>query len=385
MAPVFQTEKTEGNARLGVILTPHGRVETPAFMPVGTAATVKGLTPRELWELGARIVVANTYHLFIRPGVVPVRRCGGLHAFMAWPGVILTDSGGYQIVSLNQLAQVLDDGVVFRSPWDGTLVTLSPKLVVSVQLEWGSDIVMVLDHCPPWPAGRRAVQQSVERTVRWARQSQQVFWEKLAKNDSFWSPPSRPLLFGIVQGGVYADLRKACATALAEMELDGYAIGGVSVGEPEELLVESIEATVPWLPTGKPRYAMGLGEPWQVVELVARGVDLFDCVLPTRLARHGVAYTSCGRLSLRRKELSEDVSPLEEGCSCYACQHFSRAYLRHLWKAREILGVVLLSLHNTCYYVSLMQRIRDALRAGEWERFRRAFLGHNRKGGEVWE
>jgi queuine tRNA-ribosyltransferase len=370
---MFEIEQKENKARLGRLRTTHGVISTPTFMPVGTAATVKGVPPRDLWDIGVQVLVANTYHLLLRPGLGVIRRSGGLHRFMNWQGAILTDSGGYQVVSLAPLKSVCEEGVLFRSPWDGSLLRLTPSSVIEAQLELGSDLLMVLDDCPPWPALRSAVRDSVERTVRWAKEARGYFWRALEKRQS-QGQVERPLLFGIVQGGIHADLRQECAKKLQELELDGYAIGGVSVGEPEELLLEAVEATVEVLPEKRPRYAMGLGEPWQLVELVARGVDLFDCVLPTRLARHGVAYTSGGRLCVRKAELAEDLSPLDRDCSCYACHHFSRAYLRHLFKAKEILGLLLLSLHNTCYYVTLMQRIRSALRCGRFEEFRRSLL-----------
>ncbi|MGD9896077.1 MAG: tRNA guanosine(34) transglycosylase Tgt [Candidatus Methylacidiphilaceae bacterium] len=360
-------------ARTGELSTGHGSVRTPAFMPVGTRGTVKGVFPRDLLELGASIILCNTYHLLLRPGIDLLRHLGGLHRFLGWPGAILTDSGGYQVFSLASLRSVDDRGVAFRSHLDGSSLFLSPELAVEFQLIAGSDLVMSLDECPPWPASPSALDLAVRRTVLWAARGKET-WERLRESYSALPTPDAGL-FGIVQGGGNAKLRALCAEELGAIGFDGFAIGGVSVGEPPEEGLRAVGETVPCLDPERPRYVMGVGEPWQIVEMVNLGIDLFDCVLPTRLARHGVAYTEAGRLSLRNRSFRLDPEPLSVECGCYTCRHFQRAYLRHLLKSEEILGVMLLTLHNLYFYLCLMRGIRAALEAGRWE----AFLSEQRK------
>jgi queuine tRNA-ribosyltransferase len=363
---MFELLKTDSAslARLGRLTTRHGVVDTPVFMPVGTQASVKALDPRELREMGTQIVLGNSYHLYIRPGLDVLRAAGGLHAFMAWPGPILTDSGGFQVFSLAKIRKIQPHGVEFRSHVDGTLLFLGPKEVMSIQRELGSDIAMVFDDCPPHTAAPRELRAAVERTLRWAREC--------------WEQPRAPgqAVFGIVQGGCSATLRKECATTLVELGFDGYAIGGVSVGEPEAEMMKAVELTVPFLPETRPRYAMGLGTPAQLVELVARGVDMFDCVLPTRVARNGTAFTRHGTVSIKAGFNKNDARPIEEGCACFACRHFTRAYLRHLLNVKEILGLRMLSVHNSHLFLHLMADIRAHLAAGSFGEFRREFVAH---------
>lgn len=358
----------DSKARLGRLDTPHGVIETPVFMPVGTQASVKAVSPTELEELRASIILSNSYHLFIRPGLEVIREVGGLHAFMGWNGPILTDSGGFQVFSLAKLRKVTEEGVRFQSHVDGSPLFIGPREAVSIQRTLGSDIMMAFDECPPWPAEKDAVREAVERTVRWA----EVCRQEQAVQPA--GPTPGQMLFGIVQGGGYADLRRECAERLVAMDFPGYAIGGVSVGEPEPEMMKAVEATEPWLPAGKPRYTMGLGQPHQIVKLVARGVDMFDCVLPTRVARNGTAYTRGGTLNLKRADLRLDRGPIEEGCACYACRRFSRAYVRHLLKAEEILGLRLVTLHNLHFYVNLMREIRQSLADGGFGEWSEKFL-----------
>jgi len=376
-------------ARRGRIATGHGVVETPAFMPVGTQGTVKAVTPRELRELSAQIVLGNTYHLFVRPGLDVIRHLGGLHQFMNWDGPILTDSGGYQIFSLAKLRKITEDGVHFQNHVDGTPAFISPEIAMEIQATLGSDIAMVLDECPPWPCERDYAATSLEMTTRWAKRCKQ--WieanierrtpntEHRVEEGHAGTPtraPAHTLVFGIVQGATFDDLRKASAEALVEIGFDGYAIGGVSVGEPEELMMRAVEASEPSLPADKPRYAMGLGTPPQLLELIARGVDMFDCVLPTRLARNGTAFTAAGTLNLKNAEFAMQKGPIEEGCECPACREFSRAYIRHLVKAEEILGLRLITLHNLHFYLELMRRARIAIENGAFEKLRKDFVSN---------
>jgi len=350
--------------RAGVLETAHGRVETPVFMPVGTQGTVKGMSPRELREVGTRILLGNTYHLYLRPGVEVIRKAGGLHAFMGWEGPILTDSGGYQVFSLAALRKVDDRGVLFRSHIDGSEHFLSPEKVMDIQMALGSDIMMVLDECPPSDAPREMVGRAVERTGAWARRS----LERVGPR-----PPGRGL-FGIVQGGLYADLRRESAQALASLGFDGYAIGGLGLGESREEMLAAVEATTEHLPPDRPRYFMGLGSPAEIVAVIARGVDMFDCVLPTRLGRHGTAMTRRGNVVVRNAAYAEDFGPLEEGCGCYACRNFTRAYIRHLVSAKEILGLVLLTHHNLHFLHRLMAEARQAVLSGRFEEWSQEFL-----------
>ena len=360
---MFELLKTDVStkARLGRLLTPHGVIDTPVFMPVGTQGTVKTMDPRELREVGAQIILSNTYHLCIRPGMEIMRHAGGLHRFMSWPGPILTDSGGYQVFSLARIRKVRPDGVAFRSHLDGSAFFLGPKEAMEIQRVLGSDIAMVLDECPPHNCAPKTALQAVERTVHWAAQCRQQ--------------PRAPgqLVFGIVQGGCDAALRERCAKALVALEFDGYAIGGVSVGEPESEMMKAVEYTEPHLPPHQARYAMGLGTPAQLVELVARGVDMFDCVLPTRIARNGAAFTRAGTVNIKASYCKNDLGPIEPGCECYACQTFSRAYLRHLFNVEEILALRMLSVHNVYCYLKLMEDVRKQIANGTFAEFRRAF------------
>jgi queuine tRNA-ribosyltransferase len=366
MAPAFEVSAGPEGFRLGRLRLPHGEIETPVFMPVGTQASVKTMLPAELEEIGVSILLSNTYHLHLRPGADTVARMGGLHRFMGWPKPILTDSGGYQVFSLAPLREVGERGVAFRSHLDGSECFLGPREAMEIQHKLGSDIAMVLDECPPWPCAEPAARAAVERSVRWAAECRD--WKaRLA-------PGSPNLLFGIVQGGSHAALRDECARRLVETGFDGYAIGGVSVGEPEAEMMRAIEASVPALPADRPRYAMGLGSPPQVVEMVARGVDMFDCVLPTRVARNGVAFTPEGYLHVSAGRYREEEGPIQEGCPCPACRGFSRAYLRHLFNAEEILALRLVTWHNLVFYIRLMRGIREAIRAGNFAAFRRDFL-----------
>ena len=354
-------ECPQTRARAGLLHTPHGTVETPVFMPVGTQATVKGLTQRDLAdELGVQILLANTYHLFLRPGHELIRDLGGLHHFMAWPNAILTDSGGFQVFSLSGMRQVTDRGVIFRSHLDGDPHTFTPESTVDVQLALGSDILMVLDECPEYPVSHESARQSMERTVRWARQAQEHYQRRIAGS------PARHALFPIVQGSMFPDLRRRCAEALVELDSGGYAIGGLSVGEPRPLSLEMVEATESILPRTRPRYAMGVGMPAELPEYVARGVDMMDCVLPSRNARNGYLFTSEGRLIIKHARFKGDARPLDPNCRCYTCTTYSRAYLRHLFLAGEILFAVLATRHNIQRYLDIMREIRQAILSGSF-------------------
>lgn len=348
-------------ARRGRLRTAHGVVETPIFMPVGTQASVKALDNRELLEMGTQILLGNTYHLSIRPGMDIIRQAGGLHRFMNWSGPILTDSGGFQVFSLGKIRKIQEHGVEFRSHLDGARVFLGPKESMAIQRELGSDIAMVFDECPPHTAPREEVVKAVNRTLRWAGECREQ------------ARAPGQLVFGIVQGTHFPALRQQCAEALVAMEFDGYAIGGVSVGEPEPEMMRAVELSEPHLPANKARYAMGLGTPAQMVELVARGVDLFDCVLPTRVARNGTAFTSRGTYAVKGGAVKADFGPLEEGCACFACRHHTRAYIRHLLNVHEILGLRLVSIHNSHFYLRVMEDIRKHLEAGTFAEYRREF------------
>ncbi|MBI4024151.1 MAG: tRNA guanosine(34) transglycosylase Tgt [Verrucomicrobia bacterium] len=368
---------------MGRLITAHGVVETPAFMPVGTQGSVKCMSPDEMTLLGAQILLGNSYHLNLRPGLEAIRKTGGLHRFMGWRGPILTDSGGFQVFSLAKLRVVRDAGVEFQSHIDGAPCFLGPKEAMNIQDVLGSDIWMVLDECPPWPCEEPRMRDAVERSIRWARECKQFKAERAARDDGPSSPSRKSLIFGIVQGGAHARLRRECAERLAEIGFDGYAIGGVSVGEPESEMLKAVEVSAPFLPADKPRYAMGLGTPRQLVEMVARGVDMFDCVLPTRVARNGVAYTRAGYLHVSAGRYKEDPLPIEDGCGCYACKNFSRAYIRHLLNAGEILGLRLMSWHNLHFYLELMRQIRAAIRDGRFGAFRRDFVAHYREPNDL--
>ncbi|MFH0880031.1 MAG: tRNA guanosine(34) transglycosylase Tgt [Lentisphaerota bacterium] len=344
-------------ARAGLLHTAHGVVETPVFMPVGTQATVKSMSPAELEAMDCRILLGNTYHLNARPGVDIIEKSGGLHRFMGWPRAILTDSGGYQVFSLAKLRKIKGEGVEFQSHIDGSRHFLGPAEAMAIQRGLGSDIAMVLDECPPFPCEWDYACQAVDRTLAWA-----ALCARQPRADG-------QLVFGIVQGSVFPDLRERCSKGLQEMGFDGYAIGGVSVGESDHLIVKGIEGCVDTLPRDRPRYLMGVGEFSQMTEAVARGVDMFDCVMPTRLARHGTAFTRKGRYPVKAALYKEDQRPVEEGCGCYCCQVFSRAYIRHLINVNEILGIRLLALHNVHRYLEFMREMRQSIldgRFGEW-------------------
>jgi queuine tRNA-ribosyltransferase len=340
----------QSGARLGRLHTPHGIIDTPAFMPVGTQATVKSMSPEELKEMDAHIILSNTYHLFLRPGHEIVKEAGGLHRFMNWDRPILTDSGGFQVFSLSEMRKITEEGVHFRSHLNGDKLFISPEKSVEIQNALGADIIMAFDECPPYPADYDYVKQSLERTTRWAERC-------LASH----ARPNEQALFGIVQGGMYEDLRRQSAAELTSLDFPGYAIGGLSVGEPKALMYEVLDYTVPLLPEDKPRYLMGVGSPDALIEGAIRGIDMFDCVLPTRIARNGTTMTSQGRLVIRNAKYARDYGPLDPECGCYTCRHYSRAYLRHLIKADEIFGVRLTTYHNLYFLLQLMREIRQAI------------------------
>jgi queuine tRNA-ribosyltransferase len=358
---IAKDERT--GARAGIVHTPHGSFETPIFMPVGTQASVKGVSPDELKDLGAGIILSNTYHLFLRPGMELIREAGGLHKFMHWDRAILTDSGGFQVFSLGDLRKITEEGVTFRSHIDGSKKFLSPEVSMQVQMCLGSDIVMAFDECVPYPADYEYAKRSTERTQRWAERCQRAM-----------TAPQQGL-FGIVQGGMYKDLRRWHAARLVEMDLPGYAVGGLSVGEPPELMYEMLSYSTSLLPEDKPRYLMGVGTPDHLVEGVARGIDMFDCVYPTRVARNGMAMTWTGRLVMKNANLEHDHRVIEEGCGCYACRNgYTRAYIRHLVRAGEIFGLRLLSLHNLYFLEEFVRRMRAAIIEGQFESFRSEFF-----------
>ena len=342
-------ECPETGARAGILHTPHGDVPTPVFMPVGTQATVKAMSPEELKELGANIMLSNTYHLYLRPGHELVREAGGLHKFMNWDRAILTDSGGFQVFSLGALRKIKEEGVTFRSHHDGSEHFLSPEKVMEIQEALGADVIMAFDECAPHPAERDYIIDSLERTTRWAERCQKAQTRK------------DQALFAIIQGGMYPDLRRESARQLVPLDFPGYAVGGLSVGEPAELMYEMLEATVPLLPHHKPRYLMGVGTADYLIEGVKRGIDMFDCVLPTRIARNGTVMTRDGYLTVRNRPFANDFRPLEENCGCYACKNYSRAYIRHLIKANEIFGYRLTSYHNLYVLVHFMAEIRESI------------------------
>ncbi len=354
-------EDVSSGARRGRLHTAHGTVETPVFMPVGTQATVKGMSPLEMEELGCEILLGNTYHLNDRPGPELIDRRGGLHSFMGWDGAILTDSGGYQVFSLGARNTITDEGVSFQSHSDGRRHFIGPRESMEIQRLLGSDIAMVFDECPPYPCEKDYACQAVKRTLDWAAICRET------------PRAEGQIVFGIVQGGVFAELRESCAEALVKMDFEGYAIGGVSVGEPEELILRGVDDTVSHLPARKPRYLMGVGEMSQMVESVARGVDMFDCVMPTRQARNGTVSTRRGRYPVKAARYRDDERPLEVGCACYACRHFTRSYVRHLLNVGEILGLRLVTMHNLHCYLEFMKDMRMAIETGCFEQFRADF------------
>ena len=356
-------KSSECPARRGEVKTAHGTFQTPVFMPVGTQATVKAVTPEDLKNLGAQIILGNTYHLFIRPGHELIQRFGGLHRFMNWDRAILTDSGGFQIFSLRELSKITEEGASFRSHLDGSPLFLSPEKAIEVQEALGSDIMMCLDTCIPYPATREETIKNTALTARWAKRCREAHQKR------------QQLLFGIVQGGMYPELRKESADALVEIGFDGYAIGGLSVGESKEQMHDMTEATVPHLPSGFPVYLMGVGTPEDLVEGVWRGVDMFDCVMPTRNARNGTLFTSTGKVVIKNSQYRDDPDPPDKDCTCYTCRNYSRAYLRHLFVSREILAYHLNTIHNLHYYVNLMAGIREALEKDQFAAFRNDFYG----------
>jgi queuine tRNA-ribosyltransferase len=401
MSLQFQIEKTHGSARAGRLLTPHGEIETPVFMPVGTVASVKGISQDLLEDLGVQILLGNTYHLYLRPGVETIRQLGGLHKFMSWPQAILTDSGGFQVFSLNELRKVNEEGVTFRSHLDGSSHFFSPENSMQVQIGLGADIIMAFDECTEHPASRERTKSSMELTLRWAERSKKYFEEH--KNEVPWArdahvgtaavgcpvvdadaelrsagqpraavstfPDRRQSLFGIVQGGMNLTLRKESAERTVEIGFPGYAIGGLSVGEPRELTREVVESTLQHLPADQPRYLMGVGTPEEIVQYAHLGVDMMDCVLPTRAARHGLLFTSEGKISIKQARYVKDQNALDPNCGCRVCRRYSRAYLRHLYAANEVLAQVLNTIHNLSFYLDTMRQVRHSIRLGEESRF----------------
>lgn len=359
-----QSQSTETRARAGRIMTGRGVIETPIFMPVGTLGTVKALSPEELTDCGAQIILGNTYHLYLRPGCEVIDLFGGLHRFMHWDGPILTDSGGFQVFSLAKLSKISEEGYTFQSHVDGSRHTLTPEISIDVQLCLDSDIMMCLDQCIQYPASREEAKEALELTTRWAGRCFN-FWEKTRH------PQNN--LFGIIQGGMFPELRERSASQLTALDFPGFAIGGLSVGEPIDLMREMADFTLPLLPDDKPKYIMGVGTPEDLVELVALGADMFDCVMPTRNARNGQLFTAGGTLNIANARFRTDTDPIEADCTCYTCRHYSRAYLRHLYKTRELLAYRLNTLHNIHYYLSLMADMRAAISRDEFMEFRRAF------------
>jgi queuine tRNA-ribosyltransferase len=372
----FDLLRTEGAARRGRLTLDRGTIETPAFMPVGTYGTVKAMTPEEVEGLGAQIILGNTFHLMLRPGVEVIRAHGGLHRFMHWQRPILTDSGGFQVFSLAELRKITEEGVRFRSPIDGDQVNLSPEDSMDVQRALASDIAMCFDDCTPWPATEAQARDSMERSMRWAARSHQHYYRDDPPPRGCGPPPGN--LFGIVQGGMYPDLRLASVDALTRIGFPGYAIGGLAVGEPEEVRLQVLETVEPQLPRDRPRYLMGVGRPEDLIAAVSRGVDMFDCVMPTRHARNGHLFTSTGVINIRNAAHAMDTGPVDPACGCYTCAHYSRAYLRHLDRCNEILGARLNTLHNLWFYLDLMRQMRAALDAGEFAVFARQWLARTR-------
>ncbi len=366
---MFTLTHTDGAARRGTLQTAHGAIETPAFMPVGTQGAVKALTPQHLEEIGAQIILGNTYHLMLRPGDQLIARRGGLHKFIGWNKPILTDSGGYQVFSLAHRRKIEESGVEFRSHLDGSPHVLTPERSVEIQANLGSDIAMVLDECPALPSTNAIIDKSLEMTARWARRCREAFSN--IREDS--PGPLRQMQFGIVQGGAFPELRAKSAELTVSIGFEGYAIGGLSVGEPNETMYQVVEATTPLLPVNQPRYLMGVGTPIDLIENVARGIDMFDCVMPTRNARNGQLFTSEGPLNIKNAQFAEDDGPVDPACTCYTCRNFSRAYLRHLYMAGEMTGGTLNTLHNLSFYLDSMQRIREAIAFGRFEDFRLGF------------
>ena len=372
----FRLLATDGDARRGEITTAHGTIQTPVFMPVGTAASVKSLTTEQLERLGPEIILNNTYHLMLRPGIDLLGRLGGVHRFMNWKGAVLSDSGGFQVFSLAKIRKIREEGVEFRSHIDGSKHFLSPERSIEIQARMGVDIAMAFDECPPHGWSRSEVEKSMEMTHRWARRSLEAR-EVAAANGS------APALFGIIQGGTYADLRRRSTEEIASMEFDGIAIGGLSVGEPKEEMLETMRLTAPLMPSGRPRYLMGVGTPEDLVEGVAAGIDMFDCVMPTRNARNGTLFTSEGKIAIKNARFAADEGPLDPKCSCMTCTTVSRAYLRHLYTNGEIAAAVYNTIHNVWFYLDLMRSIRQAIASNSFRPFREAFLARVASGIEV--
>ena len=373
----FQITNKDGNARCGQITTPRGIINTPAFMPVGTNATVKAMSSDEMKQLGAEVILSNTYHLYLRPGHEIIREVGGLHSFMKWDGPILTDSGGFQVFSLAPLRKIRGDGVEFRSHIDGSLHFLTPELAMEIQRALGADIAMVFDECTPYPASREYALNSLKLTTEWARRCKEyrgkrseVRGQGSGKNITHESRLQAQSIFGIVQGGVYKDLRKQSAGELLEIDFDGYALGGLSVGEPKELMYEMVHFTTPLLPRERPRYLMGIGDLMDVLQAVSAGIDMFDCVMPTRNARNGTLFTCQGRISIKREEFKKDADPLDPDCYCYTCRNFSKAYLRHMFMSREILSMRLNTIHNLHFYLEFFRKMREAIKNNAFNGFR---------------
>jgi queuine tRNA-ribosyltransferase len=399
MPSFFQIDGTCGDARAGRLLTPHGEVETPVFMPVGTLGTVKGVPQEVLEELGIEIFLSNTYHLYLRPGVEQIRKLGGLHGFMSWPRAILTDSGGYQVFSLSELRKVSENGVEFRSHLDGSSHLFTPESATAAQIGLGADIIMAFDECTEHPADRSRTRESMELTLRWAERSnryfeehkQEVPWGSARRStvsiethrssasgsslrspvarDDTQNPSSTQTLFGIVQGGMFADLRKESAERTVEIGFAGYAIGGLSVGEPRLQTAEIVAATLPHLPQECPRYLMGVGTPEEIMQYAGMGIDMMDCVLPTRAARHGLLFTSEGKVSIKNARYAQDEGPLDANCGCRVCARYSRAYLRHLYASNEVLAMVLNTIHNLSYYLDTVRTVRHSIKLGDWAKF----------------
>ncbi|MDO5037041.1 MAG: tRNA guanosine(34) transglycosylase Tgt [Tissierellia bacterium] len=363
-------QSSQSKARTGLLKTDHGLIETPVFMPVGTQATVKAMTPEELKEIGASIILGNTYHLFLRPGTDIIKKAGGLHKFMHWDRPILTDSGGFQVFSLAKRRKITEEGVHFRSHIDGSKLFISPEKSMEIQHALGSDIMMAFDECAPYPSDYNYIKESMERTSRWARRCKDYHKDKPGQ-----------ALFGIVQGGMYRDLREASAKDLVGLDFPGYAVGGLSVGEPLDLMKEVLDYTTDWLPKDKPRYLMGVGSPDYLFEAVERGIDMADCVLPTRIGRNGTVFTRRGKLVVKNAAYAEDFLPLDPECDCYVCKNYSRAYIRHLFKTDEILGLRLASYHNIYFLVKLMEDIRKSIKEDHFKEFKDDFYdtyGYNR-------
>jgi len=363
----FTLIKKEKNARRGTLSTAHGEIQTPTFMPVGTCATVKGMMPESVASTGAQIILGNTYHLMLRPTAERIHRLGGLHKFMNWPKPILTDSGGFQVMSLSKIRKINEEGCTFQSHLDGSKHHLTPERSIEIQYLLDSNITMAFDECMPFPSEKKDVKKSMERSMRWAKRSKDAFIDR----DGYG-------IFGIVQGGVFPDLRAESVKALTEIGFDGYAVGGLAVGEGQQLMFGTLDVTTPLLPDNKPRYLMGVGRPSDIVGSVARGIDMFDCVMPTRSGRTALAFTRNGTVNIRNAAHMDDLSPLDEQCSCPACTKYSRAYLHHLFRAGEILGAMLLTWHNIQYYQDLMKDIRASLECGSFEDFANAFFDKNK-------